>query len=68
MFEGLYENVSRVVYGDGMTFIPVCKVCSRFVKAPESVKTYCFGEMLSDEPNCTYSKCGVSHMIFEGWF
>ena len=66
MFDHQYVNMNRLNY-DGAQFIPVCDTCKRFVKRDESVKVNGLGE-LSPEPNCTCSKCGRSHMIFEGWF
>lgn len=65
-----YEGVRRVVYGQddeysGATFIPVCETCGRFVKADPmlTINEY----TISDEPNATCSKCGRTHMLFEGF-
>ena len=69
MNEGEYENLRRVVYGDGeyegATFIPVCDQCGRFVKPDSSIR---FGhETILDEPNATCAKCGRTKMLFEGF-
>jgi hypothetical protein len=61
-----YEGVRRVVYGDeGMTFVPVCEVCGRFVKPHIVIRER--GETLADEPNAECSKCGPTKMLFEGY-
>lgn len=62
-----YENVRRIVYKGGATFVPVCENCARFVKANDTVSINGLGE-LSDQPNATCSKCGRTKMIFEGFF
>ena len=36
MFEE-YEGDRRVVYGEGLTFVPKCPNCGRYVKADESI-------------------------------
>jgi hypothetical protein len=66
-----YEGVRRVSYGDSddeygkAVFVPVCETCGRFVKAD---KTVTFGEhTISDKPNATCSRCGRTHMLFEGF-
>lgn len=60
-----YESFRRVVYGEGATFVPICRKCGRFAKAdPEIVFN---GAGQPKEPNCTCSKCGRSSMIFEGY-
>ena len=61
-----YVNTRRVVYGeDRAQFIPVCVKCHRFVKHDPSIK---IGENgISDEPNATCSRCGRTHMHFEGF-
>ncbi len=33
-----YEETRRIQYDGGAVFVPVCEVCSRFVKANESIK------------------------------
>lgn len=61
-----YEGVRRVVYGeDNATFIPVCMTCHRFVKADPSIMIGEYG--ISEEPNATCTKCGRTHMHFEGF-
>ena len=64
-----YENVRRVVYGGdlGITFIPVCEKCGRFVKADGTVRTKGWNDEWVKEPNATCSKCGRVEMIFEGY-
>jgi hypothetical protein len=61
-----YEGTQRIMYGDGATFVPVCEKCGRFVKPDKSIKV---NEItgLSKNPNATCSKCGRTHMIFEGF-
>jgi hypothetical protein len=61
-----YENLRRVAYGEeGVTFIPVCQTCCRFVKADPMIKINETG--LIPEDNATCSKCGRTKMIFEGF-
>lgn len=68
-----YENMRRLIYGDdndgeggNACFVPVCEKCNRFVKADDLIKVSEFTG-LSKEPNATCSKCGRTHMIFEGF-
>lgn len=61
-----YENMYRIRYNSGATFVPVCIKCGRFVKADKTVKIS-EGLGLSEEPNAKCSKCGRSHMLFEGF-
>ena len=61
-----YESVRRVCFDGGATFVPVCEVCGRFVKADENITVNGLGE-ISLFPNATCSKCGRTHMIFEGY-
>ena len=61
-----YEDARRIVYEGGACFVPVCMTCHRFVKADVSVRTGEGG--LSPEPNATCTKCGRTHMHFEGFF
>ena len=63
--DSLYEGVRRKVYGEGMTFVPVCSTCGRFVKADPVV--YEQNETLKPGPNATCAKCGRTEMIFEGY-
>ena len=65
MPEYTYENVRRVVYGDGATFVPVCAGCGRFVKADETVRLSDAG--LMPGPNATCKKCGRVEMLLEGF-
>ncbi len=60
-----FENTRRVQYQSGATFIPKCEKCFRFVKADSSIK---IGEVVTDRPNATCSKCGRTKMIFEGFY
>jgi hypothetical protein len=61
-----YENMRRVVYEEGATFVPVCETCGRFVIADGSVQV---NEITGLSPSCnaTCSKCGRTHMVFEGF-
>lgn len=60
-----YEDLPRVVYGEGMTFVPVCSRCRRFVTADKFVQ---YSEAHGpEEPNATCAKCGRTAMPFEGW-
>ena len=62
-----YESVRRISYDCGAVFVPICEKCSRFVKPDNEIKV---NEItgLSEETNATCSKCGRTHMIFEGFF
>jgi len=62
-----YIKMLRITYGDGLTFLPICKKCKRFVKSDSFVLINGVGR-LSDRENATCSQCGRTHMIFEGWF
>jgi hypothetical protein len=59
-------EVRRVVFGEGMTFVPVCEQCSRFVKADEEVFTDAWGQPC--KPNAKCKKCGPTFMLFEGYY
>ena len=73
MSDYTYENVRRVVYGEGATFVPVCtgatgaygEGCGRFVKADKAVRVSESGFMPG--PNATCKKCGRVEMLFEGF-
>ena len=73
MTEGAYDDVRRVVYGEGATFVPVCagahseygEGCGRFVKADRTVRLSDAG--LMPGPNATCKKCGRVEMLFEGF-
>jgi len=64
-----YENFRRVNYDtdeDGtMSFVPVCPICGRFVKADDVITTR--GGHVT-KPNATCKKCGRVEMLFEGYF
>ena len=57
----------RIIYGDGATFIRRCARCCRFVKAPESMNFNGLEEYV-EEDNAVCSKCGPTHLIFEGFY
>ena len=62
-----YKTLRRVVYGDGATFVPVCPICRRFVKADDSIRE---NEITgpADEPDATCAVHGRIEMPFEGYF
>lgn len=60
-----YENLRRIVYGEGATFVPVCVWCGRFVRADKTIN-YNEREGIRQE-NATCKKCGRTHMLFEGF-
>ncbi len=62
-----YEDVRRVVYGEGATFVPVCSNCGRFVKADKTVGFGGRDGELVPGPNADCSKCGRVEMPFEGF-
>ena len=61
-----YEGLHRVIYGEGMTFVPICPKCGRFVKADNKVFANGIDEYI-EQPNATCSKCGRIEMPFEGY-
>lgn len=61
-----YTETRRMVYGDGATFLPVCPVCGRYVKADKTVKFNGLEEYVPGA-NATCSKCGRVEMPFEGF-
>jgi len=61
-----YEGIRRSQFTGGATFVPVCTVCGRFVKADRVIYTN-DAVGLKDAPNATCSKCGRTKMIFEGF-
>lgn len=65
-----YENVHRIIYKDEVCgdacFVRVCEKCGRFVKADEIILVNEISG-LSPDPNATCSKCGRTHMLFEGF-
>lgn len=69
-----YEGVRRLVYGeDRALFIPVCPICSCFVKADPEISFVATGVSeagLSLEPvtpNATCKRHGRVGMIWEGY-
>lgn len=66
-----YEGVRRVVYGGkkseyhGATFVPVCPICGRFVKADDRMGFR--GGTITEGSNATCHKCGRVEMLFEGF-
>lgn len=79
MTDSAYESMRRVTYdcGDSIgvaTFVPVCETCGRFVKSHDtlSVSDYglsvrCLGDKWWIPPNAECSRCGPTHMLFEGF-
>jgi hypothetical protein len=61
-----YENTRRITYGEGMTFVPVCEKCGRFVKAYKAVKRDINGQPVGNNAVC--KKHGRTKMIFEGYY
>lgn len=51
--------------GGGATFVPKCERCHRYVTPPATVKTGPAG--LSPEPNAVCTRCGPTHMLFQGF-
>jgi hypothetical protein len=62
-----YEQVRRVQYVGGATFIPVCPQCGRFVKADESISLDKWTGRLIGQPNASCQRCGRVEMPFEGF-
>ena len=62
-----YEKFRRVCYGDDglWTFVPVCPICGRFVKADESINVGVLTGV-KHEPNATCKRCGRVEMPCEG--
>lgn len=64
-----YENTRRVSYGCGedgsAVFVPVCKECHRYVKAPKTIILNYAGDLLRVDVWC--SRCGTTEMHFEGF-
>lgn len=61
-----YESVRRMGYDGGAVFVPVCEKCGRFVTPDDDIKV---NEItgLTKETNANCSRCGRTHMIFEGF-
>jgi hypothetical protein len=66
MMENEYENMRRVCYKSGAQFVPVCEKCGQFVRADKTIRVS-EGLGLSKDMNATCSKCGRTHMLFEGF-
>lgn len=66
MNEGEYVETRRVRYTGGAQFVPVCEKCGRYVKADKTISVS-EGLGLHPQPNATCSKCGRTHMLFEGF-
>ena len=62
-----YENMRRITYGYGTSFIPVCEKCCRFIKADKSIMFNFDGAFDQEKPNATCKKCGRTKMLFEGY-
>jgi len=63
-----YENLRRVTYGKtGVSFIPVCPKCGRFVKVDKSMMFNMEDDFDREKPNATCSRCGRMQMPFEGY-
>ena len=65
--EFAYENLRRVQYNGGATFVPVCPHCGRFVKSDDNIKVSQWDDRISDDPNANCKKCGRVNMPFEGF-
>lgn len=61
-----YYNMRRIVYGEGVTFVPVCDKCGRFVRADKIIAFSGLGN-LKKTTNANCCKCGRTNMIFEGF-
>ena len=61
-----YPETRRIIYKGGATFVPVCEMCSRYVKADEIILVN-GSDGLKDQPNATCKKCGRMKMLFEGF-
>ncbi len=61
-----YERFRRIVYGEGVTFLPVCVKCCRFVKPDETIEISDV-DGVARKPNATCKRCGRTEMIFEGF-
>jgi hypothetical protein len=62
-----YENMRRIFYGNGLTFIPVCPQCGRFVKSDDFIRTKGEEGEHDGAPNATCAKCGRVVMPCEGF-
>jgi len=55
-----------ITYDGGATFIRVCNKCGRFVKADRTIKVN-ESVGLSKDANADCTKCGRTHMLFQGF-
>lgn len=62
-----HENIERVVYEGGATFVPVCINCGRFVKPDKTISVNEEVGFIKPQPNADCAKCGRTKMIFEGF-
>jgi hypothetical protein len=66
MSDYAYHGTRRVVYGEGMTFVPVCSICYRFVKPYSRVRRDINGQPKGNNAVC--KKHGRTTMLFEGYY
>jgi len=52
----------------GATFDRRCIKCKRFVKANTAIKSNADGYIDEDEDNATCSQCGLTQMLFIGYY
>ena len=66
---GEYFEMRWIQYGapEGPTFIPVCPICGRFVKADPEMFVSEEGEFDRDAKNATCKKDGRVQMLFAGY-
>jgi len=60
-----YECLKRKVYNGGLTFLPVCPLCGRFVRCDDHVTVNGLDEVIG--PNATCRRCGRVSMPCEGY-
>lgn len=63
--DATYEGARRILYDGGALFVPVCIRCGRFVRADETIRFDAAGKPAE---NATCSRCGRTHMAFEGFY
>jgi hypothetical protein len=63
---GEYEDVRRVCFGEGATFVPVCHKCGRFVRPYKRVTFNGDGQPVGNNAHC--KRCGRTRMLFEGYY
>lgn len=61
-----HEGTRVIRYENGATFIPVCEICKRFVKAPKTIQVNGLDQI--KEPIVDCKKCGPTKMIFQGYY